>query len=221
MRKDTTKLFKKVFACVLHIRSVDEKLLLKNKKSLKSSLAQETSFEDSDIYEEYDTIKVIEERLITYASHIRKFTPKNGDRELETLNDAITSAVMTIKYMKDVIVNISYLRITTSSWGYKQYQQFREMLTRLYKIISEVIDETYDDDVLSKMLGLVADIKKVDQQFMDSLTQIVEKDTVKKYDLSDVLHVNRYVYLSAMSFVEAIKYLYMKSTEKKVFEQLK
>lgn len=95
------------------------------------------------------------------------------------------------------------------------------MLVNLYVVISEVIDGKESDEMLKKMLSLVQDIKSVDQEFMVSLTKEFSKDKVRKFDLSDILHVNRYVYLSSLSFVDAIKNLYLQSTEKKVFDELK
>ena len=88
-------------------------------------------------------------------------------------------------------------------------------------MISEVIDGKESDEMLTKMLSLVQDIKSVDQEFIVSLTKEFSKDKVRKFDLSDILHVNRYVYLSSLSFVDAIKNLYLQSTEKKVFDELK
>jgi len=95
------------------------------------------------------------------------------------------------------------------------------MLVNLYVVISEVIDGKESDEMLTKMLSLVQDIKSVDQEFIVSLTKEFSKDKVRKFDLSDILHVNRYVYLSSLSFVDAIKNLYLQSTEKKVFDELK
>ncbi len=95
------------------------------------------------------------------------------------------------------------------------------MLVNLYVVISEVIDGKESDEMLTKMLSLVQDIKSVDQEFMVSLTKEFSKDKVRKFDLSVILHVNRYVYLSSLSFVDAIKNLYLQSMEKKVFDELK
>jgi phosphate:Na+ symporter len=223
MKKDTIKLFKKIFACVLHIWSVDDKRVLTLSSSDALSLDQEKNFEDIDIRQEYETIKIIEEKLFAYWSQIKKFSPRNNGNgaSVDSLYTAISSAVMAVKYMKDVSVNISFLKTTSSKWCYKQYEEFRITLVSLYKIISEVIDEKHSDDVLPKMLSLVADIKQADQAFLKNLTQKIDKDSIKKFDLSDVLHVNRYVYLSSMSFVDAVKHMYMESAEKKAFEQLK
>lgn len=95
------------------------------------------------------------------------------------------------------------------------------MLVDLYVMIYGVIDGEYPDEILTNMLSLVQDIKNVDQEFMLSWGKEFGKDRIKKFDLSDILHVNRYVYLSSLSFVEAIKDLYLQSVEKKVFDQLK
>jgi hypothetical protein len=165
---------------------------------------------------------MIEESLVSFGFQIKRHTNKALDiSEINDLYSAISLAVATAKYMKDIIHNIRFLESMSSVWFYKQYELFRSMLVRLYKIISEVIDEKYSEEVLPKMLDLVSDIKLADKTFLESFAKEAGKEKMKKFNLSDILHINRYVYLSSLSFVDAIKQMFMKSIEKKVFEQLK
>jgi len=222
MKKDTVKLLKKVFVYVLHIWSVDEKNLLKVNLEMDKVLSDNKSFDESILEQEYANIKMIEEALVAFGSHVKRNTAKW--LEVDNVDDlyfAVSLAVSAAKYMKDISHNIRFLEETSSAWFYKQYELFRSMLVRLYKIISEVIDEKHKDEVLPKMLDFVADIKLADKIFLENLTKEVIKEKMKKFDLSDILHINRYVYLSSLSFVDAIKQIFMKSVEKKVFEQLK
>lgn len=40
---------------------------------------------------------------------------------------------------------------------------------------------------------------------------------MNKFDLSDVLHINRYVYLSSLSFVDSVKQMFLKESEKNLW----
>lgn len=221
MKKDTIKLFKKIFGYVLHIWSVDEKILLKSRLDIDWILANQKSFDETILEQEYATIKMIEESLVSFASHTKRNTTKGIDVDtIDGLYSAISLAVATAKYMKDISHNIRFLEETPSPRLYKQYELFRSMLVRLYKIISDVIDEKTNDEVLPKMLDMVADIKLADKIFLENLSKEMNKEKLRKFNLSDILHINRYVYLSSLSFVDAIKQMFMKSIEKKVFDQL-
>lgn len=221
IKKDTVKLLKKTFVYVLHIWSVDEKILLKSHLDVDGILAHQKAVDEAILEQEYLTIKMIEASLVSFASHTKRHTTKSSDIDtIDELYSAISLAVATAKYMKDIVHNIRFLEETPSPWLYKQYELFRSMVVRLYKIISEVIDEKTTDEVLPKMLEVVADIKLADKVFLENLSKEMGKEKMKKFNISDILHINRYVYLSSLSLVDAIKQMFMKSTEKKVFDQL-
>ncbi len=222
MKQDTSKLLKKVFAYILHVLSIDEKILLKHRMTLDKILSAQKTSDEFLLQQEYALIKMMEESLVAFGAQIKRHSMKIGDvKMIDDYYSVITSAVLAAKYMKDISHNVLVFEEQSTWWLAKQYDIFRSMLVNLYVVISEVIDGKESDEMLTKMLSLVQDIKSVDQEFMVSLTKEFSKDKVRKFDLSDILHVNRYVYLSSLSFVDAIKNLYLQSTEKKVFDELK
>lgn len=222
MKQDTSKLLKKVFAYILHVWSIDEKILLKHRMTLDKILSAQKNSDENSLQQEYALIKMMEESLVAFGVQIKRHSMKIADvTMIDEYYSVITSAVLAAKYMKDIAHNVLVFEEQSTWWLAKQYDIFRSMLVNLYVVISEVIDGKESDEMLKKMLSLVQDIKSVDQEFMVSLTKEFSKDKVRKFDLSDILHVNRYVYLSSLSFVDAIKNLYLQSTEKKVFDELK
>lgn len=222
MKQDTSKLLKKVFAYILHVWSIDEKILLKHRMTLDKILSAQKTSDEFLLQQEYALIKMMEESLVAFGAQIKRHSMKIGDvKMIDDYYSVITSAVLAAKYMKDISHNVLVFEEQSTWWLAKQYDIFRSMLVNLYVVISEVIDGKESDEMLTKMLSLVQDIKSVDQEFMVSLTKEFSKDKVRKFDLSDILHVNRYVYLSSLSFVDAIKNLYLQSMEKKVFDELK
>ncbi len=222
MKQDSVVLLKKVFAYILHVWSVDEKFLLKHRTTIESVLSIQKNVNESDLEQEYITLKMIEESLVAFGSQIKRHPIKIDEiRQIDQFYSVVTSAVVAAKYMKDISHNILVFEEQSTGWLARQYHIFRSMLVDLYVVISEVIDGKESDEMLSKMLTLVKNIKSVDQEFLISLTKEFHKDKVKKFDLSDILHVNRYVYLSSLSFVDAIKFLFLQTVEKKVFDELK
>lgn len=222
MRKDTVFLLKKIFAYILHVWSVDERVLLKHRAKLDVILSAQKQVDEITLNQEYANIKMIEESLISFGVQVKRHAIKSVEVEMvDKLYSVVSSAVLAAKYTKDILHNVVGFEEQSSGWLARQYNLFRTMLVDLYVVVSEVIDGKESDEMLTKMLSLVQDIKSVDQEFMVSLTKEFSKDKVRKFDLSDILHVNRYVYLSSLSFVDAIKYLFLQSVEKKVFDELK
>ncbi|MDD3263144.1 MAG: Na/Pi symporter [Candidatus Absconditabacteria bacterium] len=222
MKNDTVLLLKKTFAYILHVWSVDEKILLRNRLTLDKVLSVQKNVDENFLQQEYSLIKMMEESLVAFGAQIKRHSMKVEEvNVVDELYSVITSSALAAKYMKDISHNVLVFEEQSTGWLAKQYDIFRSMLVNLYIIISEVIDGKESDEMLSKMLSLVQDIKTVDQEFMISLTKEFSKDKVRKFDLSDILHVNRYVYSSSLSFVDAIKHLYLQSVEKKVFDELK
>jgi len=52
-------------------------------------------------------------------------------------------------------------------WFFKQYDIFRSALVRLYKMISEIIDEHYSKELFMTIVDVVTDIKAMDKKFLE------------------------------------------------------
>jgi len=222
MRQDTIKLCKKVFAYVMHVRSVDEKMLLKSDIRPDDVMIQRREYDDTVLSKEYTSIKMVEEALVAFASQAKKEGLKLAEvKQFDDMYIAVSSVVSAAKYMKDVAHNIRGLEDMSYIWFFKQYDIFRSALVRLYKMISEVIDDQYSEELFMTMVDVVADIKSVDKKFLEWLAKESGKESLNTTNLSDILHINRYVYLSSLSFVDAVKILFLNTTQKTIVENVK
>ncbi len=107
IKQDVVKLCKKVFAYVLHIWSVDEKLLLKSDVSVEEVLIQRKDFSDALLEKEYVVIKMIEESLVTFGFQAKKEDIKSSEiQRFDDIYSAISSVVASAKYMKDILHNV-------------------------------------------------------------------------------------------------------------------
>ncbi len=220
IKKDSIKLLKKVFKYIMNVWSVDEQSLLHN-HDVSTLLAEQVVFDEQVLDRQYKMIKTIEENLISFGAHIKRHTHKiSYDEEISSLYHIVSVSVYAAKYMKDIRENIVSLEEDDKSWLYNQYQIFRMDLVKLYIAISEIINGQYSDEIVKEMITLVGDIKEADNRFLSSLSKDISKQKLDQYDLSDVLHINRYVYLSSLSIIEAVKDLLLTPEEKKIFEQL-
>lgn len=221
MKKDSIKLLKKVFVFVMHIWHVDESRLLEESFELGIVLSHQKELDHDFLYQEYLRIKMIEESLIAFWAQVKRHTNKLHDIEsISQLYVVVSSAVSAAKYMKDVAHNIQSLQETSHDWFHHQYLSFRTVLVKLYKHISQIIDDQYSDEIVRDIVGLIDDIKKADQMFLRSLSEELSHEKADSLDLSDVLHVNRYVYLSSLSLIDAVKKLLLRDEERKILEEI-
>lgn len=223
IKKDCVKLLKKVFVYIMHVWDVDEKELLKWSQwyKLDDVLSKQKEFAQESLDQQYRVIKAIEESLISFGAQIKKHTSKITDiQEVSTIYRIVWSTVYAAKYMKDVSDNIRNLEGNNNIWLYNQYKYFRWVLVKLYKDISWVIDDKYSDEIVHEIVMMMKEIKSTDDGFLTSLTKELNKEKINKLDLSDLLHVNRYVYLSSVSLLDAVKDLLLRPNEKEVLEQI-
>lgn len=222
MKKDCVKLLKKTFQYIMHLWDVDEQRLLQEEShELFSVLSKEKVVDGWLLEQEYLTIKSIEENLIAFGAQVKRYSNKLSDvQQISRFYQIISAAVSAAKYMKDVAHNIDTLQDHGQGWLFEQYRRYRIMVVTLYKDISKVIDGEYSHEIVREMVGLVHEIKNSDQDFLESLTKELSREKIDKLDLSGVLHVNRYVYLSSLSIVGAVKDLLLTDEERRIFDQL-
>jgi len=215
MKQDTILLCKKVFAYVLHVWSLDEKVLLRSDLG-DASVFEKKEYTDAALAKEYLSIKMIEEAIVAFGSQAKKeWLTIVEVQYFDAMYVAVSSVVSAAKYMKDIAHNIYDIEDNSHVWIAKQYDVFRSALVRLYKMISEVIDERYSEELFMTIVDSVAEIKSVDTSFLKLLSKEAHKWRINTTNLSDILHVNRYVYLSSLSFVDAVKTLFLHASPKK------
>lgn len=107
MKQDTSKLLKKVFAYILHVWSIDEKILLKHRMTLDKILSAQKNSDENSLQQEYALIKMMEESLVAFGVQIKRHSMKIADvTMIDEYYSVITSAVLAAKYMKDIAHNV-------------------------------------------------------------------------------------------------------------------
>ncbi len=107
MKQDIGKLLKKIFAYILHVWSIDEKILLKHRMTLHKILSAQKTSDEFLLQQEYALIKMMEESLVAFGAQIKRHSMKIGDvKMIDDYYSVITSAVLAAKYMKDIVHNV-------------------------------------------------------------------------------------------------------------------
>jgi hypothetical protein len=107
MKNDTVLLLKKTFAYILHVWSVDEKILLRNRLTLDKVLSVQKSVDENFLKQEYSLIKMMEETLVAFGAEIKRHSMKVEEvTVIDELYSVITSSALAAKYMKDISHNV-------------------------------------------------------------------------------------------------------------------
>lgn len=222
MRYDAIKLMKKIFKYNLNVFDIDESSLLDKNFEFDRVVSIQKEFEENNLDQQYVTIKSIEEKIITFGLHIKAKTLSVQEiQEIDALYRTISSEVSSAKYIKDIRRNVQNLQDSENSFMIDHYMNFRKMLVKLYKHISMVIDGKHDAGMFTEMVKIVTDIKTMDKQFLSSLSKEVFKEHMDSLELAGLINVNRYVYLSCLSLISALKDLFLKGKKgQKIFDEL-
>lgn len=107
MKNDTVLLLKKTFAYILHVWSVDEKILLRNRLTLDKVLSVQKNVDENFLQQEYSLIKMMEESLVAFGAQIKRHSMKAEEvNVVDELYSVITSSALAAKYMKDISHNV-------------------------------------------------------------------------------------------------------------------
>lgn len=221
MRYDAIKLMKKIFKYNLNVFDIDESSLLNKNFEFDKVVSVQKDFEENNLDQQYVTIKAIEEKLITFGLHIKSRTLSFQEiQDIDALYKTISSEASSAKYIKDIRLNVQDLQESENSFMIDRYVDFRKVLVNLYKHISVVIDGQTDVGIFTEIVQIVKEIKDIDKQFLSSLSKWILSEHMDSLELAWLINVNRYVYLSSLSLVFALRDLFLTSKENAIFEEL-
>ncbi|MEI6426501.1 MAG: Na/Pi symporter [Candidatus Absconditabacteria bacterium] len=210
---DTKKLLKKVFGYVMNSWGVEVDMML-HTRTVRRIASVQVFLDGHQLAAQYRGIKQIEQKLITFISQAQASTtnPEENDM-LVRYYQAVSALVYTAKYIKDISQNIERFHDEDDTRSGKKYQDFRVLLIELYKTTSQIIDGVRDDVLIKHMMKSISQIKRDDQIFLHTLSKEINQESISDFELSDVLHLHHYVYLSSMSFVNAVHLLLLKDKQ--------
>lgn len=208
---DTKKLLKKVFGYVMNSWWVDVDMMLTTRSNVRRIASVQIFLSGHKLAEEYRQIKQIEQRLLTFISQAQMSPMSSEENDmLSHYYEVISSMVYAAKYIKDISQNIERFHDEDETRSGQKYQDLRVLLIELYKTASKIIDGVHDDLLVRQMMNSISQIKRSDQSFLQALSKDVMNQSINDVELSDILHLHHYIYLSSVSFVDAVNLLLLK-----------
>lgn len=220
IKNDIVRLIKRVFRYNINIFDIDEQKLIHLYKDEKDIKLLNKNFDPEHINLEYSNIKIIEEKIIKYSLDIKSWLKDDEVLELNKLYNVITNVVYSAKYMKDVKFNIEDIENSENPLIHKKYDDFKNILISLYKSISQIIDWKNDKEIFDQILESIEFIKNNDRKFLQWISKDIFTKDLDQFDLSWLININRYLYLSCISIIYAVKELFLSENEKKFFDML-
>ncbi len=220
MKWDTIRLIKRIFRYNMNVFNIDEQKILEDKFEINKVFGQEKWFDDSLLEQEYKNIKAIEEKIIKYWLDIKNMLNQDESFVLNDIYNIIWNAVYSAKYMKDVRLNVRNTQESENEFIHKKYNEFRRVLIWLYKWISQIIDWSDNKEIFDQILESIEYIKSNDAKFLSSISKELLSQKMDEFELSWLININRYIYLSSISIIYAVRDLFLDENEKKFLEKL-
>lgn len=220
MKKDTIRLIKRVFRYNMNIFDIDEQRILENRYELTRVLELEKDFDWDVLDQEYKNIKAIEEKIIKYWLGIKELLDQPQNFTVNDIYNIVWNIVYSAKYMKDIRFNVQNIQESENEFIHKKYGEFRRNLVNLYKWISQIIDWVDNKNILEQIVGSIWYIKNNDSNFLSSISKEALSQKIDEFELSGLININRYLYLSAISIISAVSDLFLDKNEKKFFDKI-
>ena len=220
MKNDTIRLIKKIFRYNMNVFDIDEQIILEKKFELNRVLKSEKEFDDDFLEQEYKNIKAIEEKIIKYGLDIKEMFDQNQNLTINDIYNIVWNAVYSAKYMKDVRLNVQNIQESENEFIHKKYNEFRKVLIWLYKWISQIIDWADNKEIFDQIIEAIEYIKSNDAKFLASISKELLSQKMDEFELSGLININRYLYLSSTSIIYAVRDLFLSQNEKKFLEKV-
>lgn len=220
MKNDTTRLIKKIFRYNMNVFNIYEQIILEKRFELNKVLKFEKDFDDEFLDQEYKNIKAIEEKIIKYGLDIKEMFDQNENLTINDIYNIVWNAVYSAKYMKDVRFNVQNIQESENEFIHKKYNEFRKVLIWLYRWISQIIDWSDNKEVFDQIVEAIEYIKSNDAKFLEWISKDLLSQKMDEFELSGLININRYLYLSSISIIYAVRDLFLSQNEKKFLEKI-
>jgi formate dehydrogenase maturation protein FdhE len=151
---------------------------------------------------------------------IKNMLDQNENLTINDIYNIVWNAVYSAKYMKDVRLNVQNIQDSENEFIHKKYNEFRKALIWLYKWISQIIDGADNKEIFDQIIEAIEYIRSNDAKFLASISKDLLSQKMDEFDLSGLININRYLYLSSTSIIYAVRDLFLDQNEKKFLEKV-
>lgn len=161
------------------------------------------------VYEDnYAGLKRTEGEVLAYTYAVQNNADDEDDiREITELNHAVRNVAYSAKFMKDIRHNLIEFRHSASGHLDQSHQNFQSGIRFIYRKFEELIINRNPELVVDHMIDVRKEIRARYEQLIQDIYSESGKDKVSDEETSNLLNVNRAVYLSSTALLEAIRVL--------------
>jgi len=161
----------------------------------------------------YDDLKKSEGEILIYALRLKEIYPDKQKR-IDEIVTSVRHAMHSAKAMKDVMHNRIEFHESADDIKFNQYIDFRKQLEEYYREIDEKLQS-------KKHTGLYDLIDRAQDTYHERSAKIyeaAEKEKLITEDVSSLLNVNRELYTSCKTIVQALHLFYSGDANEKIGE---
>jgi phosphate:Na+ symporter len=211
IEQDTELLIHRVLRLNLEAFATTRKLI-HSEKHIDETL-NERNRRLSTYEKKYEDIKKSEGEILIYALKLNDEFPEHAER-IEVLVSAIRHAMHSAKAMKDVYHNRIEFHESADDVKFRHYIDFRKQLESFYT----QIDKHLTAQKRPSFEGLVDLALKEYHERRDKIYEAARKEKLVAEDVSSLLNVNRELYTSGKTVVQALQLFHSSESSKKIGE---
>ncbi len=148
----------------------------------------------------YDDIKKSEGEILIYALKFKETNPEEK-RRIDELLKSIRHAMYSAKSMKDVMHNRIEFHESADDVKFRHYIDFRKRHEDFYKLINKKVNSEKPSDFHSLIHTALEDYN----ERMVHIVDAAKKEKLSPEDVSSLLNVNRELYTSCKTAVQALQ----------------
>jgi phosphate:Na+ symporter len=217
VKQDLLVYCKEVISYNLNIRDFYLTDITQQQGDIEKIMKRELYFGTTHLKKEYQEIKVLQEKLLSFLALINQVVLQNPEEEAEftALYQTIIDIGDSSKSLKDVWDRVEDWQWSSSETLQKDYETLRKMVLDFYKTVLQVLANLDNKQAFTLLHEALEKIKKNDKHYL-TIFQRREGDDV---DLTNLIQVNRYFAASCFCVVRAIEGISLSSEEKKYLRE--
>jgi hypothetical protein len=122
--------------------------------------------------------------------------------------------------MKNIYRDIQELRNSQNEVMVTVYSTMFQYTFDLYRDMSMILDREYESEDFIELSKTLKTMKDYHKSFMQDITQLLINKKITDVEISELMHIDHYLYQSSKMLVKAIQHTYLSIDEASAFERL-
>lgn len=221
VRNESVHFFRESLRFILLMLNIPPADVLSLKKKSAAVVYGHTAPIDVDVLDQYRKIKELEGRIIDYSTRLGASDLGLKDSEaLARTMRAVREITFAAKAIKDIKHNLDELALMEDDYLFDKYNHFRHRVAKLVKNVTRILEEGVEEASVAKVTEIFRELEEEDAQALGMISRAIRSREIDQHQAPTLLNVNRAVYETCDSVVEAVKLLFLATEEQKAMERM-